>query len=147
MCVCACVCVCVYVRVCVCVCLMRTSSVHQPTVTHTHFSFLILWFSYFFTNLCIAVDFILHRLNNETLNMSERDFSRAMNGELTDVDATLATRRRGESLRVLVKGLHLLKSLQQRQEKLRSDAVSLRREIQTWNQETANRWKNEQTRH
>ena len=79
--------------------------------------------------------------------MSERDFSRAMNGELTDVDATLATRRRGESLRVLVQGLHLLKSLQQRQEKLRSDAVSLRREIQTWNQETANRWKSEQTRH
>ena len=72
--------------------------------------------------------------------MSERDFSRAMKGDLTHLDNALASRRKSENLKLLVNSFHILASLQQRQEKLKAEAALLRQEMQAWNQRMAEMW-------
>ncbi|XP_048412866.1 rab5 GDP/GTP exchange factor isoform X2 [Stegostoma tigrinum] len=90
---------------------------------------------YYFTNLCCAVAFI-EKLDAQSLNLTQEDFDRYMSGQASPKkqDSEEWSPDTCPGLKQMYKNLNLISQLNERQQKLLSDAKQLEKDLIDWSE-------------
>ncbi|XP_043574475.1 rab5 GDP/GTP exchange factor isoform X3 [Chiloscyllium plagiosum] len=90
---------------------------------------------YYFTNLCCAVAFI-EKLDAQSLNLTQEDFDRYMSGQASPKkqDSEEWSPEACPGLKQMYKNLNLISQLNERQQKILSDAKQLEKDLIDWSE-------------
>ncbi|XP_041053410.1 rab5 GDP/GTP exchange factor [Carcharodon carcharias] len=90
---------------------------------------------YYFTNLCCAVAFI-EKLDAQSLNLTQEDFDRYMSGQASPKkqDSEEWSPDTCPGLKQMYKNLNLISQLNERQQKILSDAKQLEKDLIDWSE-------------
>ncbi|XP_067866453.1 rab5 GDP/GTP exchange factor isoform X3 [Heterodontus francisci] len=90
---------------------------------------------YYFTNLCCAVAFI-EKLDAQSLNLTQEDFDRYMSGQASPKkqDSEEWSSDTCPGLKQMYKNLNLISQLNDRQQKILSDAKQLEKDLIDWSE-------------